>query len=179
MYIICSIITIPIGILGIFVIPGTPEKPNRLIISEKDLETAKIRLSRAGHKFGTSKVTFKTLAKVAKNPHIWALLLLDVFFWNACYNTSSGGYLLWLKSLKRYSAARINSLGAISPALGIFYTLGICFASDLILGPAWAITAAHVWNIIGLVILTIWDVPESAKWFVCITEQHVHAPFNR
>ena len=88
---------------------------------------------------------------------------------NGSINTSTGGYLLWLKSLKRYSNARVNELGAISPALGIFYTLAICFASDLILGPAWAITVAHVWNIIGLVILTIWSVPESALWFAFMT----------
>ncbi|KAF2786372.1 MFS general substrate transporter [Melanomma pulvis-pyrius CBS 109.77] len=168
MYIICSIITIPVGILGFFVIPGTPDKPNRLVIKEKDLKLAKDRLLRAGHKVG-GKVTFQTFVKVAKSKQIWGLLLLDIFFWNACINTSSGGYLLWLKSLKRYTPARVNSLGAISPALGIFYTLGICFASDLIVGPAWAITISHTWNIIGLIILSIWDVPEAAKWFAFMT----------
>lgn len=34
MYIICSIITIPIGILGILVIPGTPAMPNWLVLSQ-------------------------------------------------------------------------------------------------------------------------------------------------
>lgn len=77
--------------------------------------------------------------------------------------------MLWLKSLKRYTPARLNQLGAISPALGIFYTLFICFGSDLIFGPAWAITIAHVWNIIGLIILTIWHVPETALWFAFMT----------
>lgn len=168
MYIICSIITIPVGILGFFVIPGTPDKPNRLVVNEKDLKLAKDRLLRAGHKVG-GKVTFQTFVKVAKSKQIWGLLLLDIFFWNGCINTSSGGYLLWLKSLKRYTPARVNSLGAISPALGIFYTLGICFASDLIVGPAWAITISHIWNIIGLIILTIWNVPEAAKWFAFMT----------
>jgi sugar phosphate permease len=168
MYIICSIITIPVGILGFFVIPGTPDKPNRMIISESDLKIAKHRLQRAGHQIG-GNVTFSTFKKVFTSPQIWALLLLDIFFWNGSYNTSTGGYLLWLKSLKRYTPARINSLGAISPAIGIFYTLGICFASDLILGPAWAITVAHSWNIIGLIILSIWNVPESAKWFAFMT----------
>lgn len=137
MYIICSIITIPVGLLGFIVLPGTPDKPNRLVMKEHDLEVAKNRLKRAGHAL-EGQVTLQTFVKIAKNPQIWSLLLLDIFFWNGCINTSSGGYLLWLKSLKRYSSARINELGAISPALGIFYTLGICFASDLVLGPAWA-----------------------------------------
>ena len=37
------------------------------------------------------------------------------------------------------------------------------------LGPAWAITVSHSWNIIGLIILTIWNVPEPAIWFAFMT----------
>lgn len=168
MYIICAIITIPVGILGAFVLPGTPDKPNRLVIRGEDLKVAQRRLERAGHGL-KGKVTLQTFAKLAKNPQLWAILLLDVFFWNGSINTSTGGYLLWLKSLQRYSKSRINELGAISPALGIFYTLFVCFSSDLVLGPAWAITMAHTWNIVGLIILTIWAVPESALWFAFMT----------
>ncbi|KAL2287521.1 hypothetical protein FJTKL_04960 [Diaporthe vaccinii] len=88
---------------------------------------------------------------------------------NGAINTSTGGFLLWIKSLDRYSTPKVNELGTISPALGIFYTLLICFASDLFLGPAWAITAAHVWNIIGLIVLVVWKVPEPALWFAFAT----------
>lgn len=168
MYIICAVITIPIGFLGFLVLPGTPDRPNKLVIKDHDLKIARHRLERAGHAL-EGKVNISTFVKIAKSPRVWALLLLDIFFWNGSINTSTGGYLLWLKSLKRYSPARINELGAISPALGIFYTLAVCFASDLLLGPAWAITVAHIWNAIGLIILTIWDTPESALWFAFMT----------
>lgn len=168
MYIICSIITIPIGILGYLVLPGTPDKPNRLVLKESDIVVGRKRLERAGH-VAHGKFTWGTLRRLATRWQFWALILLDIFFWNGSVNTSTGGYLLWLKSLNRYSHARINELGAISPALGIFYTLLICFASDLVLGPAWAITVAHVWNILGLIILIIWDVPEPALWFAFMT----------
>ncbi|KAL4966876.1 putative MFS transporter Seo1 [Aspergillus stella-maris] len=168
MYIICAIITIPIGILGYFVLPGTPDRPNRLVINDKDIELSKARLSRAGHTF-KGRWTLQSLVNVLRNWKFWALMLLDVFFWNGSINTSAGGYLLWLKSLNKYATSRLNELGAISPALGMFYTLFICFASDLVLGPAWAITVAHIWNIIGLIILVTWDVPESALWFAFIT----------
>ncbi|KAL4883240.1 major facilitator superfamily domain-containing protein [Aspergillus karnatakaensis] len=168
MYIVCAVITIPIGVLGYFILPGTPDRPNRLVVNDKDIAIAKSRLERAGHTF-QGKWTLRSLINVLRNWKFWALLLLDIFFWNGSINTSTGGYLLWLKSLNRYSTSRLNELGAISPALGIFYTLFICFASDLILGPAWAITVAHIWNIIGLIILVTWDVPESALWFAFIT----------
>ncbi len=168
MYIICAVITIPVGILGYVILPGTPDKPNTLILKRKDIDLSVQRLTRDGHNT-SEKFTFATVKRVFVNWQFWALLLLDIFFWNGSINTSSGGYLLWLKSLKRYSTARVNEYGSISPALGIFYTLFICFSSDLLWGPAWSITIAHVWNSIGLTILTIWDVPESAKWFAFMT----------
>ncbi|KAH8431652.1 putative MFS transporter Seo1 [Aspergillus melleus] len=168
MYIICAIITIPIGILGYFILPGTPDKPNRIVINDTDLALSKTRLHRAGHHF-SGRFTWSTITSVLSNWRFWALLLLDVFFWNACLNTNAGGYLLWLKSLDRFSTSRLNELAAVSPALGIFYTLFICFASDLLFSPAWAITVAHVWNAIGLVILVVWNVRESALWFGFLT----------
>ncbi|KAK4226300.1 putative transporter [Podospora fimiseda] len=168
MYIICALITIPIGILGYFILPGTPDRPNRLLLSEDDVAVAKERLQRAGHATHGG-LSWSGLVKIFKSWHFWSLILFDVFFWNGSINTSTGGYLLWLKSLKRFSTAKVNNLGTISPALGMFYTIFICFASDLVLGPAWAITVAHVWNIIGLIIQVIWDVPEKALWFSFMT----------
>lgn len=168
MYIICAIITIPIGILGYVVLPGTPDRPNRLFLNQHDIDLSIKRLKKDGH-VTNGKFSFITLKSIFRKWQFWALLLLDIFFWNGSINTSTGGYLLWLKSLKRYAPAQVNNLGAISPALGILYTLFICFASDLVLGPAWAITVAHTWNIIGLIILVIWNVPESALWFSFMT----------
>ncbi|KAK3317527.1 major facilitator superfamily domain-containing protein [Cercophora scortea] len=168
MYIICALITIPIGILGYFILPGTPDMPNRWLLNEDDVKVAKARLTRAGHAI-EGKFTLASLRRLAGKWQLWALLLLDVFFWNGSINQSAGGYLLWIKSLGRYSTSRVNELGAISPAVGIVYILTICFLSDLVLGPAWAITLAHTFNILGLIILLIWDVPEPALWFAFMT----------
>lgn len=169
MYIICAVITIPIGIVGYFVLPGTPNMPNRIFLSEDELRVRKSQLEGAGHAISSEKVTLKTLKHIFGNVQFWMLLILDVVYWNASLNAYAGGYLLWLKSLGRYSTSRINALGTIVPSVGIFYTLFICFASDLLIGPAWAITVAHLWNITGLVIQVIWDVPEAALWFSFIT----------
>ncbi|MBE3049218.1 MFS transporter [Candidatus Bathyarchaeota archaeon] len=168
MYIICALITIPVGILGYFVIPGTPDKPNRLVINQDDVYRAVERLKRAGH-VSHGRFKMPNLKTIFLNPQVWLIITVDVLFWNAGVHTSTGTFLLWIKSLGRYSNARVNELGTIAPGLGIFYTLFICFASDLVLGPAWAITVAHIWNIIGLIILTIWEVPEPALWFAYAT----------
>ncbi|KAJ5172659.1 hypothetical protein N7492_005252 [Penicillium capsulatum] len=169
MYIICAIITLPVAILGFFVLPGTPDKPNRIVLKEKDIQLARTRLERASHSIKEDTLTWRTLLSVGRNWKFWGLLFLDILFWNASVNTTTGGYQLWLKSLNRFSTSRLNELAAISPGLGIFYVLFVCFASDLLLGPAWAITVAHIWNIIGCVILIIWNVPEPALWFAFLT----------
>ncbi|KAJ5112489.1 hypothetical protein N7532_000534 [Penicillium argentinense] len=169
MYIICAVITLPVAILGYFLLPGTPEKANRLILKEKDLDLAKSRLEKASHSIKEETVSWRAILNVGRNWRLWALLWLNIFFWNGSVNTTTGGYQLWLKSLNRFSTSRLNELAAASPALGIFYTLFVCFASDLLLGPAWAITFSHTWNIIGLIILVVWNVPESALWFAFLT----------
>ncbi|KAI1413510.1 major facilitator superfamily domain-containing protein [Hypoxylon sp. FL1857] len=169
MYIICAVITIPVGIAGYILLPGTPSMPNNLLLSEHELHVRKVRLEGAGHTVSSEKVTLQTLKQLAGNPLFWMLLMLEIFYWNASLNAFMGGFLLWLKSLGRYSIPRVNALGTIVPTVGIFYTIFICLASDLFIGPAWAITVSHLWNIIGLIILIIWDVPESALWFAFIT----------
>lgn len=168
MYIICAIITIPIGLLGYFLIPGTPQMPNRSFLKQRDIDLSVERLKRAGHST-RGQVTLSTVKKVLLNPHFWAIIIMDVLFWNAGIHTSAGTFLLWIKSLGRYTTAHVNELGTIAPALGIFYTLFVCFSSDLLWGPAWAITLATSWNALGLIILVVWDVPEAAKWFAFST----------
>ncbi|RSL66842.1 hypothetical protein CEP53_003220 [Fusarium sp. AF-6] len=168
MYIICALITFPIGILGYFLLPGTIDQPNRWILNDKDIEIAKRRLESNGHvTHGTFKVGH--LKKIFLSPQFWTVILVDVVFWNAGIHKSTGSFLLWIKSLNRYSPAKVNELGTIAPALGILYNLIACFASDLILGPAWAMTMASTINAIGLTILVVWNVPEAAKWFAFAT----------
>jgi hypothetical protein len=74
-----------------------------------------------------------------------------------------------LFGIHRYSTPIINNLGTIALALGIFYILFINFGADLFLGRPGAITLASLWNLIGLIILSIWNVPELAKWFAFST----------
>ncbi|RSL41952.1 hypothetical protein CEP54_015653 [Fusarium duplospermum] len=168
MYIICALITFPIGIIGYFLLPGTIDQPNRWILNNKDIEIAKRRLVSNGHvTHGTFKVGH--LKKIFLSPQFWTVILVDVVFWNAGIHKSTGSFLLWIKSLNKYSPAKVNELGTIAPALGILYNLIACFASDLILGPAWAMTMASTINAIGLTILVVWNVPEAAKWFAFAT----------
>jgi MFS family permease len=164
MFIINAIITIPIGLVGPFIWPGTPEKAKSLFLSTEEVQLARNRMERAGHAHSSS-LTWAKVGSIFLDWKFYLFILWDIFFWNSTLHSSTGGYILWLKSLKEFSTARINELSTTSPATGIFYVLFICFGADLFLGRPGAITLAHTWNLIGLTILMIWDVPKSALWF--------------
>lgn len=168
MYIICAIITIPVGILGYFLLPGTVDQPNKWILTDKDITISKQRLERSGHSVH-GKLKVKHFKRIVSRWRFWIVIVVDVLFWQSSMHTKTGAVLLWLKSLGKYSAARVNELGTIPPALGIFYTLFVGFGSDLLFGPAWGITIASTYNAIGLLILTIWNVSEQSLWFAFTT----------
>ncbi|KAL4744702.1 hypothetical protein BDW72DRAFT_208810 [Aspergillus terricola var. indicus] len=163
LFIVNAIITLPLAVIGCFIYPGTIDKPNRLVISEKDLVIARKRLEKQGNTVHSAPFSWSLIKKIFGTKHFWLVLLWDSLFFNSSANTAS--FLLWLQSLHRFSESRLNQLNSISPALGIFFILFINFSTDLFLERAWAITLASSINFSSLVILAIWNVPESAKWF--------------
>lgn len=165
MFIITALITIPVGIAGAFLWPGTPEKPNRWFLTPADIELSRTRLSKhiSPSLNGDTLTTKQRLRRIFTDWKIYTLVFWGIIYWNI-NATSYGGYLLWLKSLKRYSKAQLNQYGSTSAAVGIFYVLFLNFGSDLFLGRTGAITLSCTINIISLIILTIWTVPEAAKW---------------
>jgi hypothetical protein len=167
MFILTAIITLPLAFVGLVLWPGTPDKPNRLFLSEEEIHLARSRLERHGAQLKALPFSWARIHKIFTGWKFYVLIIWDVFFFNTSANTAA--FLLWIKSLHRFDVPTINNLGTIAPALGIFYVLFINFGADLFLGRPGAITLACVWNFIGLIILTIWDVPESAKWFAFST----------
>ncbi|KAK2042097.1 major facilitator superfamily transporter [Colletotrichum somersetense] len=130
-------ITIPIGIIGLFVISGTVDQSNKFCVNEKDVGTARERLEKHGHVLH-EKMKFGLITQTLLSFRFWLFIMTNVFFWNAGIHKNTGSYLLWIKSL------------------GVVHTLIVYFASDMFLGPAWAITICSAVNAMGLSFLTIW-----------------------
>ncbi|KAF4464985.1 retrograde regulation 2 [Fusarium albosuccineum] len=170
MFIFTSVITFPIALLGYFLYPGTPLKPNRRFLNNDDVVIARKRLERHGHLSddaarGQTNLDWPTIKRTLHGWKIYVLILWDTLFWATGLHVSGGTYLLWIKSLGTYSMAQVNNLGSTAPAIGIFYLFLFAFASDMFLGRAWALSISYSWNMIGLLILVIWNVPKAAKWF--------------
>ncbi|KAF3760952.1 hypothetical protein M406DRAFT_73409 [Cryphonectria parasitica EP155] len=163
LFIINAIITLPVALLGFFIWPGTPDRPNRLVIKPHELELARARLERHGSRVESAPFTWALLARIFKNWKFWVILFWDTIFFNTSAN--SAAFLLWIKSLDRYDTAAMNNLAAISPALGIFFVFFINYSADLWVSRPVAISTASAFNFTALVILSVWDVPEAAKWF--------------
>ncbi|KAH8661600.1 retrograde regulation protein 2 [Tricladium varicosporioides] len=166
MFIISALMTIPVAIAGVFIWPGTPAKPNKLFLSDRefDLAVSRLKAVRSDTTDTAKQSRLQLVKKIVKDWKIYILTFWAILFWNSG-STSYGGYLLWLKSLKRFSTPKVNQLGTTAPALGIFYVLFVNFSSDLLWGPSGAIAFAHAWNFTAMVILAVWKVPEAAKWF--------------
>jgi hypothetical protein len=153
MFIINALMTVPVAIAGVF-------------LSDAELKLAVFRLKDV--KADTTEVVKESrltlIKRITTDWKIYILTFWAILFWNSG-STSYGGYLLWLKSLKRFSTPKVNQLGTTAPALGILYVLFVNFSSDLLWGPSGAIAFAHAWNFTAMVILATWKVPEAAKWF--------------
>lgn len=157
------------AIIGFAIWPGTPAKPNRWVLSEQDIVFARKRLEAARNDVDEEATIKSRTALQFLREYLWDWKCWVLTMWYTLYcNTASlqyGGYLLWLKSLNRYSVPRVNELGTTSPAIGILLVLIANFTSDLALGPLMTLTLALTWNLVCMIILAIWHVPEAALWF--------------
>ncbi|KAH3666670.1 hypothetical protein WICMUC_005487 [Wickerhamomyces mucosus] len=167
-FIIDSCISFFVGIIGFYILPGTPEKCYSIWLSDDEIRLARKRLRK--NNTGTSKDVSKRFFdktlwwKIATSWQTYVLTFWNILVWNN-NNGTSGSYILWLKSLDRFSIPRVNTLSAIAPALGILYLFLTGLYADLFHSRYQAVVLSQVFNFIGNTILAVWDVPERAKWF--------------
>lgn len=175
-----AFVSIPVGLLGYYFLPGTPTKCYSIFLSDEEIRLLRKNLKK-NHTAGSPKDTVKSMfdynlwKDVFTSWEIYVLSIWNIFCWNN-NNGTSGAYLLWLKSLTkidsitgetvaRYSAGKLQDLSALTPGLGLLWLLLTCATAEIFHCRYGAIIGSQVFNIIGNVILAVWDVPESAKWF--------------
>lgn len=169
-FIIDGIISIVVGIIGFYMIPGTPTDCYSIFLSDDEIRLLRRRLKQ-NHTAGRPHVD---VLKSLFSKDIWIQILTSwevyiLTIWNMlCWNNSNGGsgaYLLWLKSLGTYSAGKVQDLSALTPGLGLLWLFLTCMYADLLQLRWQAIVFSQVFNITGNVILAVWDVPSRLKWF--------------
>lgn len=168
-FIIDGIISVAVGIIGFYILPGTPTDCYSLFLSDDEIRLARRRLKH-------NRTSVKPLKRVADlfNLDLWksiitsweiyVLSLWNIFCWNN-NNGTSGAYALWLKSLGRYGSGKVQRLTSLTPALGLLWLILTCCYADLFHSRWQAIILSQIFNFTGNVILAVWNVPEQSKWF--------------
>lgn len=169
-FIIDGIISVVVGFLGFYMLPGTPTDCYSIFLTDDEIRLLRRKL-KENHTAGRPQVNvLKSLfswdiwRSIIFSWEVYVLALWNMLCWNNS-NGSSGAYILWLKSLNRFSAGELQDYTALTPALGLLWLVITCFYADLFHSRSLAIWLSQVFNITGNVILAVWDVPESAKWF--------------
>ncbi|OBA21591.1 MFS general substrate transporter [Metschnikowia bicuspidata var. bicuspidata NRRL YB-4993] len=169
-FIIDGILSVGVGILGFYMLPGTPTDCYSIWLTDDEIRLLRRKL-KENHTAGRPH---DNLFKALFSWNIWKLILtsweiyvITVWIFLVCNNSSgiSGAYILWLDSLDRYSAGKLQDLSALTPGLGIVWLFLTCMWADMFQLRWSAILISQAFNILGNVILAVWNVPESLKWF--------------
>ncbi|KAH3903524.1 probable Probable transporter SEO1 [Saccharomycodes ludwigii] len=166
-FIIDAIISVVVGFIGFYSLPGDPHNCYSIFLTDDEIRLARKRLKEnhtEGADFKAKVFDVKVWKRILCDWKIYILSLWNIFCWNN-NNGTSGAYLLWIKSLKKYSVSKINQLGMITPGLGMIYLFLTGVYADKMHSRWQAIIITQVFNFIGNVILAVWYVPEGAKWF--------------
>lgn len=169
-FIIDGIISVVVGILGFYMLPGTPTDCYSIFLTDDEIRLLRRKL-KANHTAGRPQVN---VLKSLFSWDMWKLIFTSweiyvLSWWNMlCWNNSngaSGAYILWLNSLDRYGAGQLQDYSALTPGLGLLWLFLTCMYADLFHLRWQAIWFSQAFNITGNVLLAVWYIPERAKWF--------------
>lgn len=176
-FIIDGIISFAVGLIGIYMIPGTPEDCYSIFLTDDEIRIARRRMRKDQKDAKPRENAFYHFfnwdlwKKVLSSWHIYALTLWTTFCWNNS-NGTSGAYPLWLQSLTkddgkspRFEGGKLQDYTSLTPALGILWLILTTSIADLLKSRYGAIIFSQVFNVLGNLLLAIWDIPEGAKWF--------------
>ena len=176
-FIVDGIISFAVGIIGIYMIPGTPEDCYSIFLSDDDIRIARRRMRKDQKDAKPRENAFyyffewNLWKRILTSWHIYVLALWTAFCWNNS-NGTSGAYPLWLQSLKkgdgvtpRFDGGTLQDYTSLTPALGILWLILTTSIADFLASRYGAIIFSQVFNVLGNLLLAIWDIPEGAKWF--------------
>ncbi|PVH80864.1 pantothenate transporter-like protein [Cadophora sp. DSE1049] len=166
LFIICGIISLPVGIMGYFFNPDFPETTRAFYLTQEEISFAKQRLIDDGYKpLGASAWDRKKILRIMAQWQFW-VLPLGYFFVQASFPSQQPNFALWLKS-EGYSVSRINVLPTGQNGLGVFVQIiaGMLSDSPLLRGKRWqAITVMQAGTLFSVIVLAIWNVPRKLKF---------------
>ncbi|THX95344.1 MFS general substrate transporter [Aureobasidium pullulans] len=169
LFIICGIISLPVGVIGYFFNPDFPENTKAFYLSEKEAEYARERLVLDGYTplgSSSSKWDKKKLFRIVTTWQFW-VLSFGYFFVQSSHPSQQPFYSLWLKA-EGHSVYQINVWPTGQSAVGAVTQIvaGMLSDSPLLGGKRWqTIAVLQGASFFGTLVLAIWDVPIGLKYF--------------
>lgn len=166
LYIVCGIISLPIGILGYFFYPDFPETTRAFYLTKKEAEWAQTRLIADGMKpLGASAWDKTKIFRIMAQWQFW-VLPVGYFLVQSSFPNYQPAYALWLKSTK-HTVYQINvwPTGQYAVSVVVQLVAGMVSDSPLLRGKRWqTLIAMQVPTIFGCIVLAVWDVPVGLKY---------------
>lgn len=167
LFIVCGIISLPVGIIGYFFNPDFPENTRAFYLSKEEAAYARQRLLDDGYKpLGASPWTRTKLFHIVWTWQFWVLSLC-YFFVQSSFPSQQPFYSLWLKA-EGHSVYERNVWPTGQPAIGAVTQIvaGMLSDSPLLKGNRWqAIAVMQGGTIFSTIVLAAWDVPVGLKYF--------------
>lgn len=166
LFIICGIISLPVGVIGYFFNPDFPENTRAFYLSSAEAQFARQRLLDDGYKpLGASKWDKTKIFRIAKTWQFW-VLPIGYFFIQSSLPSQQPTYALWLKST-HHTVYQINVWPTATLGIGVIVQLvaGMLSDSPLLKGNRWqAITFLQAGTFFSVVVLAVWNVPTNLKY---------------
>ncbi|KAJ7126191.1 retrograde regulation protein 2 [Mycena epipterygia] len=170
MFILNSIMTIMVGLLGFVFLPDYPNKPNprAFWFTENDAKMAMKRLERHGR----AEPKPVSWAGARRTFTSWVVYFIAVLYVATVLASYGYNYFsLFLKSLKnadgsaRWDISDINVIPIGGQAIQVVFVWTWALLSDALQTRYWLIIAQAVIGLIPCIIMSVWNVPLSAKYF--------------
>ncbi|KAK7408489.1 hypothetical protein QQX98_009356 [Neonectria punicea] len=164
LFIIDTVISLPIAIAGFFFFPDLPEITRAWYLSKDDIALAQKRMELEG-RANRAPYTFAKIKRIFSSWHIYLLTLLYILFNNGCGLLGQPGFQLWLKG-KGYDISHVNTYPTVTSAVTVVTTLIYAWSSDTIFkGGRWQpIVFSGTCLTVLYASLTAWNIPDGWKW---------------
>ncbi|KAM3523112.1 hypothetical protein NHJ13051_005292 [Beauveria bassiana] len=164
LFIINTVISLPIAISGFFFLPDVPENTRAWYFTPADILLAQKRMQADG-RANRAPFTKRKIKNIISSWHIYLLTLLYILFLNGGGISGQPAFAIWLKQ-QGYSIPQINAYPTLTTGVQIVTTFIYAWTSDSILkGERWPpIIFSGIMILIVNTSLAIWNIPVAWKW---------------
>ncbi|CAK7204780.1 hypothetical protein SEUCBS139899_007540 [Sporothrix eucalyptigena] len=164
LFIIDSVISLPIAVAGFFMLPDVPEITRAWYFSADEIAIAKRRMQLEG-RANRAPYTKAKVKRIFKSWHLYLLVLLYILFNNGSGYGGQPAFALWLKK-EGYSVYQYNIYPTFTSVVQVVSTFAYAWTSDTIFkGARWPpIVFSGVVNFVIYVSFSVWTIPDGWKW---------------